>query len=180
MVAKLTGTGNAGQLAWVQQTSGAGNDRIQALGVNGKNLYVAGTYNSTSPTFDNLTFASTGPSSNMFVIKLTDAGPSGSFKWAQQGGQSIGYVNALAVSGTRLYLAGEFYGSMATFSITNVNPSTNDLFVANLTDVGTAGSFAWAQRAEGTDREGAVLVAVSGASVHAAGVLESLTAFATN
>ena len=150
LVAKVTGTSNTGQLTWVQQTGGAGNDRIQALGVNGTSLYVAGTYNSTSPTFDNLTFASAGPSSNMFVTKLTDAGPSGSFNWAQQGGQGIGYVNALAVSGTKLYLAGGFYGSMATFgtsSLINANPFTNDLFVAKRTDVGTTGSFAWAQRA---------------------------------
>ena len=147
MVAKLTGTGNTGQLTWVQQTGRAGNDRIQALGVNGTSLYVAGTYNSTSPTFDNLTFTSAGPSSNMFVTKLTDAGPSGSFNWAQQGDQDVGYVNALVVSGTKLYLAGEFYGSMATFgttSLTNANPSINDIFVAKLIDMGTAGSFAWA------------------------------------
>ena len=117
----------------------------------------------------------------MFVVKLTDTGPSGSFNWAQQDGQGINYVNALAVSGTRLYLAGEFYESMATFSAPNVNPSTNDQFVANLTDVGTAGSFAWAQRAKGTGQEEAVVVAVSGSSVHAAGVFESPTAaFATN
>ena len=181
LVTKVTCTDNTGQLTWVQQTGGAGNDKVQALGVNGTSLDVAGMYNSTSPTFDNLPFASTGPSSNMFVVKLTDTGPSGSFNWAQQDGQGIDYVNTLAVSGTRLYLAGEFYGSMATFSAPNVNPSTNDLFVANLTDVGTAGSFAWAQRAEGTGQEEAVVVAVSGSSVHAAGVFESPTAaFATN
>ena len=85
-VAKLTGTGNTGQLTWVQQTGGADNDSIQALGVNGTSLDVAGTYNSTSPTFDNLTFASAGPYSNMLMVKLTDAGPSGSFNRAQQGG----------------------------------------------------------------------------------------------
>ena len=88
--AKLTGMGNAGQLTWVQQTGGADNDSILALGVNGTSLDVAGTYNSTSPTFDNLTFASAGPSSNIFVVELTDAGPSGSFNRAQQGGQGIG------------------------------------------------------------------------------------------
>ena len=181
LVTKVTCTDNTGQLTWVQQTGGAGNDKVQALGVNGTSLDVAGMYNSTSPTFDNLTFASTGPSSNMFVVKLTDTGPSGSFNWAQQDGQGINYVNALAVSGTRLYLAGEFYESMATFSTPNVNQSTNDLFVAKRTDMGTAGSFTWAQRAGRTGREGAVVVAVSGSSVHAAGVFESPTAaFATN
>ena len=168
----------------MQQTSGAGNDRVQALGVNGTSLYVAGTYNSTSPTFDNLTFASTSPSSNMFVTKLTDAGLSGNFNWAQQGGQGIGYVNALAVSGTKLYLAGGFYGSMATFgtsSLINANPSTNDLFVAKRTDVGTTSSLAWAQRAGGTGQEGTVAVAVSGSDVYATGIFESSTAaFATN
>ena len=181
LVTKVTCTDNTGQLTWVQQTGGAGNDRVQALGVNGTSLDVAGMYNSTSPTFGNLTFASTSPSSNMFVVKLTDTGPSGSFNWAQQDGQGIDYVNTLAVSGTRLYLAGEFYESMATFSAPNVNPSTNDLFVAKRTDMGTAGSFTWAQRAGRTGREGAVAVAVSGSSVHAAGIFESPTAaFATN
>lgn len=184
LVAKVTGTENTGQLTWVQQTGGAGNDRIQAPGINGTSLYVAGTYNSTSPTFDNLTFASAGPSSNMFVTKLTDTGLSGSLNWAQQGGQGIGYVNVLAVSGTKLYLAGEFYESMATLgttSLTNANPSTNDIFVAKLTDMGTAGRFVWAQRAGGTGREGAVAVAVGGSNVYAAGISESPTAaFATN
>ena len=89
-------------------------------------------------------------------------------------------INALAVSGTSVYVAGHFAGPTAAFGSTTLTnagaTNTADGFVAALTDAGNAGSFAWTQRAGGTGNDVINALAVSGTSVYVAGYFASPTA----
>jgi hypothetical protein len=176
-VAKLTDAGSTGSFAWAQRAGGTGVDYATALAVSGTSVYVAGSFDSPTVGFGATTLASAG-SSDVFVAKLTDTGSTGSFAWAQRaGGTGQDGANALAVSGTSVYVAGSFASSTAAFGpATLVNAGSNDVFVAKLTDAGSTGSFAWAQRAGGTGGDGAAALAVSGTSVYVAGGFGSPTA----
>lgn len=87
-----------------------------------------------------------------FVVKLTDAGSSGSFTWAQRaGGPVYDETSVLSASGSALYAAGSFSGTGAAFGATTLNSlGFTDLFVARLTDVGNGASTLWAQQAGGS------------------------------
>lgn len=146
----------------------------------GTSVYVAGTFTSPAAGFGPTTLTN-GGSTNAFVAKLTDAGSTGSFAWAQRAGGTGGDVaTALAASGTSVYVAGAFTGPTAGFGTTILtNPgasSTADLFVAKLTDAGSTGSFAWAQRAGGLGNDYAPALVASGTSVYVTGYFESPSA----
>lgn len=178
-VAKLTDAGNTGSFVWAQRAGYLGNDGVTALGVNGTSVYVAGAFTTSVATFGTTTLGSAG-NDDAFVAKLTDAGSMGSFVWAQRaGGAGFDYAKALAVSGTSVYVAGNFTSPTADFGaniLTNANSQYEDVFVVKLTDAGSTGSFAWAQRAGGTGSENATALALSGASVYVAGNFTSATA----
>lgn len=148
-VAKLTDAGSTGSFAWAQRAGGIGHDAVGALAVNGTSVYVAGAFGN-SAGFGAVTLATAG-TYDIFVAKLTDAGSTGGFVWAQRsGGSDDDYATALAVNGTSVYVAGAFISPTAGFgSTTLVNAGAYDVFVTKLTDTGSTGSFAWAQRAGG-------------------------------
>jgi hypothetical protein len=180
-VAKLMDTGNTGSFVWAQRAGGTSYDYITALALNGTSLYVAGSFSSPIASFGTTTLTNTG-TFNVFVAKLTDAGSTGNFEWAQRaGGTGLDQAYALAVNGTSLYVAGYFQSLIAGFgsaTLTNAggNTGTADVFVAKLTDAGSTGSFAWAQRAGGIGYESPNALAVSGSSVYVTGHFASLTA----
>ncbi|GAB3872285.1 hypothetical protein GCM10028824_22500 [Hymenobacter segetis] len=181
-VAKLTDGGSTGSFVWAQRAGGPSNDDANALAVSGTSVYVAGAFGSSTLGFGPTTLTNIGGTSgayDVFVAKLTDAGSTGSFVWAQRaGGTDYDGASALAVSGTSVYVAGEFGSATAGFGATtlaNVGTTVgnSDIFVAKLTDAGSTGSFAWAQRAGGTDYDGVGALAVSGTSVYVAGGFRS-------
>jgi hypothetical protein len=182
-VAKLTDAGNTGSFAWAQRAGGMGNDYANALAVSGTSVYVTGSFGSPTAGFGLTTLTNAGSmnTADVFVAKLTDAGNAGSFAWAQRaGGTGSDNAISLAMSGTSVYVAGGFNSPTAGFGLTTLtnagNTSTDDVFVAKLTDAGSTGSFAWAQRAGGTGNDYANALAVSGPSVYVAGYFGSSTA----
>ncbi|MBJ6110201.1 hypothetical protein JAO73_14355 [Hymenobacter sp. BT523] len=121
------------QFIWAQRAGGTGRDICSALVVSGTSMYVAGSFSSPTASFGTtmLTNAGTGSTAgtfDVFVAKLTDAGPTGSFVWAQQvGGADLDVANGLAVSGVSIYVSGDFGSRTAAFgasTLTNAGFST--------------------------------------------------------
>lgn len=163
-VAKFNPASN--QFVWVQRAGGTQSDGAVALAVSGASVYVAGIFAGTA-SFGSTTLTSAG-SDDVFVAKITDAGSTSSFTWAQRaGGTSYEYGVSLAVSGTSVYIGGALDSPTADFgTIALTNRVGANAFVAKLSDVGSTGSFVWAQLTGGTDVSA---LAVSGASVYLTG-----------
>ncbi|WP_046243484.1 T9SS type A sorting domain-containing protein [Hymenobacter terrenus] len=164
-VAKLTDAGASGSFTWAQRAGSPSFDRPSGLAISGGNVYVVGSF--TGPaTFGTTTLTSVG---GTFVSKLVDLGGTGSYTWTQSSG---GGANAVAVSGSNVYVAGQFTGTanFGTTTLTTTGPGSNiDLYVTKLTDAGPSASFAWAQSAGNNGSDSAFGVAVNGSNVYVAG-----------
>jgi hypothetical protein len=183
-VTKLTDAGTSSSFVWAQQAGGASSDDVSGLAVNGSDIYISGRYQGGSASFGSIVLPNAGPSytTDIFVAKLTDAGPTASFIWAQRaGGTTVEYATGLAVNGTSIYLVGSFASPTATFgtlALTNTSTGTNnytDAFVAKLTDAGSSGSFIWVQQSTGANSEYANAVTVTGNNVYVTGGMISAT-----
>lgn len=175
-VAKLTDAGITSSFAWAVQSGGTGDEAVNALAVNGASIYALGIFRGATASFGTATLTNAGAanSTDIFVAKLTDAGNSGRFGWAQRaGGTNNDLGMAVTVSGADVYAAGQFNSSTASFGTTTLvnagSSSGADVFVAKLTDAGGTGSFAWAQRAGGADHDQVYALVSSGASIYVAG-----------
>ncbi|MDB5233170.1 MAG: hypothetical protein JWR44_163 [Hymenobacter sp.] len=171
---------------WAQRAGGplAGQSFANAIVVTGTTIYLAGGFIGASVVFGNTTLTNASPNTaDLFVAKLTDAGSTASFVWAQRaGGSGSESASALAVSGSNVYLTGGFTGATTTLgNLTLANADTqafpnSDAFVAKLTDAGPTADFTWAHRMGGTSGEFAAAIAVNGPSVYVAGSFYSTTA----
>jgi hypothetical protein len=179
-VTKLTDNGTSGSFVWAQDGGGQGDEYVSAMEITGAGIYLAGNfggyYNSTTATFGSttLTSASVGET-DIFVAKLTDAGTSAAFVWAQRaGGPDFDYVQELAVRGTAVYITGGFRGATATFGstvVTNAGAAGQvDAFLAKVTDAGNAGSFAWALPAGGPGRDESLALFFNNNTISVSGV----------
>ncbi|QNH62328.1 T9SS type A sorting domain-containing protein [Hymenobacter sediminicola] len=177
--AKIVDAGTTSSVVWAQRAGGQSSEDLAGLVATGSTLYAAGTFRGTTTTLGALSLtnaSSTG--SNIFVTKLTDAGSTSSFTWAQQAGGSVGVdlVKAIAVTGNSIYIAGQYSGTSTRFGTTTLpNAGNADLFVAKLTDAGSAASFTWAQQAGGTGYEVVNALAVEGSTVYLTGYFGSPT-----
>jgi hypothetical protein len=187
-LAKLTDAGATGTFAWAQQIGGPDFEQATALAVRGSNVYVSGWFNSASARFGAVNLANSGGmyTSDVFVAKLTDAGPEGQFVWAQgAGGPANDMARDLAVTSSGVYVSGEFLGSArfgsATYYPTANYPvaSSSSVFLAKLTDAGPSGSFAWAQHADGLGSNYGQAVAASSTAVYLAGALAATSRFSS-
>lgn len=164
---------------WAQQSiSVRGYDQARAIAVDGPNIYLAGTFGGDAISFGNLTLTNSGSFSNdAFVVKLTDAGPSSSFTWAQKiSGVSAEVASGLAVSGTSVYVVGSFTGSTSFGTIVLASTAgSSDLFVAKLTDAGSSSNFIWAERGGNAGSEQAQAVTTNGSSVYVTGYFYGTT-----
>ena len=169
-VAKFNPVSN--QFAWAQRAGGTGDDQASSLTISGTSLYVAGNFQSSTANFGPLTLTNEG-SADMFIAKITDAGSTVSFTWAQRaGGSGNDNASALAVSGNSVYMVGYFDSTTAGFGpVTLTSVNSDDVFVTKLTDAGNTSSFAWAQRAGGTGSDQATALAVSGINIYVVGSL---------
>ena len=174
LVLKLLESGSGAAVVWAQQAGGTSEEACTALAVAGSSVYVAGAFYSSSAPFGSTTLTSRG-GSDAYVAKLTDAGTSSSFAWAQQvGSQSNDWALALAVQDSSVYVAGSFEGSVAqagSIALPNAGGWPNqDAYVAKLTD---AGSFVWAQRAGGTADERPQALLLDGSTIYLVGYFNS-------
>ncbi|QIL77528.1 T9SS type A sorting domain-containing protein [Hymenobacter sp. HDW8] len=183
-VVKLRDEGSSSSFVWAQQAGGGGEDIAEGLAVSGQSVYAVGSYTSAVAQFDGTsltnTVANTSISADGFVVKITDAGTAGSFAWALRcGGDRLDYANSIAASGTSVYVGGFFSSPTVGFgslSLTNVSAGTYDIFVAKVTDTGSAASFIWAQQAGGIKNEYPSSLAVNGRNIYIAGYFLSATA----
>lgn len=149
-VAKLT---PAGSWQWATRGGGPGNDRAQALVVDGSGLvYLTGGF-SGSAAFGATTLASQGTASDIYVAAL-DA--TGAWRWATRAGGSDDEAGSdLALDGTgRLVITGEFFSPSAQFGPTSLALSgtqgQSDAFIAKLD---AAGTWQWALGSSGAGEE---------------------------
>ena len=178
-VAKLVDVGLSGNFAWAERAGGLDLDYAAGLAVSGASVYVAGNFLSPTASFGPATLVNAGlNNADVFVAKLTDAGPTGGFAWAQRaGGAGEDAATALAVSGTSVYIVGAFDSPTASFGANSLaSAGAFDAFAAKLVDAGSSGNFAWAQRAGGTGRDVAYELLLSGTSMYVAGAFASPTA----
>ncbi len=180
-VTKLTDAGSTASFAWAQRGGGTNDDRATAVSVSGSSVYVAGYFASATAGFGTTNLLNAGSNgADLFVTKLTDAGTTASFAWAQRaGGTSNDYATAMAVSGTSIYVTGDFDGT-ANFGSISLTPNglgRTDVFVAKLTDAGSTSNFIWARRAGGSNYDNSAALAVSGTSIFIAGNFTGIADF---
>ena len=186
----------SGSYVWAYRMGGSRNDEASAVVVSGANIYVGGTFNSPVASFNNLSLANSSTDclqynpSDLFVAKLTDAGPSAGFVWAIRpvGRYAERFIN-LAVNGTNVYLTGYMESSVTpngpggnnctaynqmTFGTSVINVVSPDQtgFVAKLTDNGSTAGFAWAVALSCSSRNGINKLVVDNGSVYLAGYFE--------
>lgn len=168
-------------IAVTESASGTNASSVAATATDASgNIYLAGTFSGTV-YFGAFMLTSTRGES-VFVAKWSPA--TSNFVWVTPASTYTTAVRGLAVSGSSVYVCGEFYGP-ATFGSTTLtsstpNTSVADIFVAKLTDAGNSASFDWAKQIGGLDRDYASGLDASGSSVYLAGYFQSPTvAFGT-
>jgi hypothetical protein len=173
-VTKLTDAGPTPNINWAQRAGSIGQEQLVGLAVNGSNVYIGGNCYGFSLPIGSFTLPNAGMY-DLFVAKLSDAGNTSSFTWAQQvGGYYSERLMSLAAVGNALYLTGEYASNPLSFgatSLPNVSrlASYSDIFVAKLTDNGATSSFTWAQRAGGDAIDEVASIALSGGNIYVAG-----------
>ncbi|GAB3590117.1 T9SS type A sorting domain-containing protein [Hymenobacter daeguensis] len=170
---------------WAYRLGGTDLDQVTAVALNGNRVYLAGTFFSPTASFGNSYISNAGGfttvGTDAFVAKLTDAGPSAGFDWAQQlGGTGQDAATALVANGTSVYVGGYFASPTASFgslTLTNstASPTFADGFVAKLVDAGTSTSVSWAKPITGPAAKYVNALAVSGTSVYATGYFGGLS-----
>jgi hypothetical protein len=180
-VAKLSQTGSTGTFAWAEQAgSSTGTDMAYGVAAQGSSVYMVGRFTGSTASFGGVTLtnvSSSGPEA--FVAKLTDAGATASFAWAQRlGGTNNDEALAVAVYGSSVYLAGYFQGALVGWGNgVQTAPSTvgvnSDAFVAKVTDNGTNGSPGWVVRAGGAGAEQALALAATSTGPYVTGYFTS-------
>jgi|GEM_PF-1980081 len=168
---------------WAVAAGGQGFEQATALAVSGSSVYVAGQFTGPPATFGPTVLTATNMSYDGFVAKLTDAGTTGSFVWAERFGSGDNdQGTALAVAGSSVYVGGQLGvqpGTFGPFTVSGSSSSIPDAFVAKLTDAGPLGAFDWVQPLGSADGyEELTALTVQGGHIYAAGTyLRQSTAF---
>ncbi|MBK9401513.1 MAG: SBBP repeat-containing protein [Bacteroidetes bacterium] len=160
---------------WAKGGSGSFNENPGRIATdNSGNVYVAGSFASTTIAFDAITLTNAGSStSDLFIVKYD---PNGNVIWAKSaGGLNSDQATGIAIdSNNNVCIAGSFESSSLTFgpiSITNNSIGSHDIFLAKFDSLG---NIIWAKRAGGsvsdfcngiaTDGNGNILITGSYAS----------------
>lgn len=177
-IAKYVDQGSSVANGWAISTGGNYTDAGSALVASGSTLYVAGFFVGKA-TLGGQAVTSTNNSTDMFVAKYTDNGNSPTGIWVATGGGAGGdYAYGLALSGSMLYVAGDYTAganaSIAGQVLAPADPYNTNGFVAKFVDQGGTYTNGWATSMGGTaDQDGCRGVAVVGTSVYVAGYYAS-------
>ena len=133
---------NSGIVQWARNANGANDDIATALGTDASgNIYLTGTFASTTLLFNTATLTNTGGNYDAFAAKYNT---SGGVVWAKSiaTGTTSNYTYSLALDDTaNLIIAGNFGSGSITFgtsTITNSNTGYYDLFIAKYNSSGTS------------------------------------------
>lgn len=184
-VAKLAETGGSASFQWAKEILAAHLTPVTGLAVVGNQVYLAGTIRGGA-LFGTLQLLTANYDTNAgFVAKLTDAGPTASFTWAQLVGGPAGTgLRAMAVRGTALYLAGSFrggarFGTLPPPTVTG-DQYDADAYVTKLTDTGPAATFDWVQTGGSKGNDDVTALAVLGNTVFVGSYYGDLAVFGNN
>lgn len=145
------------------------------------NIYLVGDFNG-AVSFGSTSLTSGFVGSDGFVAKWSTA--ANRFVWALRVGDvNNEFCNAIAVSGTSIYITGTFNSSsltLGTTTLTNQSPVSYgggppypDLFVAKIADNGNTAAVVWGQGVGGNNVDEGLAIAVRGADVYIAGNFSS-------
>ena len=125
-VVKLTDAGSSASVGWAQQIGGADNEYSNTVAARGADVFIAGNFQSPTISFGSVTLTNiTFGAFNMFVVKLTDTGPSATVGWARlAGGSGFTSPSQVVVSGGNVYIAGSF-NSIAFFGSTTLSNTSS-------------------------------------------------------
>jgi hypothetical protein len=183
-VAKITDAGSSASWSWALAGGGSNNDQANGVAVSGGGVYVTGSFINTSLNANSVSFGtvlngtSSGPSIDAFVAKVADGGSAGSWVWALAGGgTTTDQGNAIAVNGSEVYVAGSFVNNSANGNAVKFGTTLNgmngtastDVFVAKVTDGGSAGAWTWALAGGGNSFDQPLGLALNGSSVYVTG-----------
>jgi hypothetical protein len=153
-VTRLTDNGSTSQFDWAKGYGSPYSDSGAELLANGTTLYLASTCGTGTMSFDTQNVVLSGfRSTDVYLTKLTDTGTTCTAVWGTGGtGPSTEAVRGLVRNGNDLYLTGSTNGRFCTFgSIDFYNygnlSNTKDVYVAKVTDTGTASTVGWLQQA---------------------------------
>lgn len=142
-----------GTALWSKKIGGNNNDAGNACATDASgNTYVTGNFASSSINFGTGALTNAGSGTNDLFITKYD--PLGASLWsARAGGIYNEMGNGLAISGSNVYLTGDFSSPTVTFGsnvLTNASAGTNDIFLASYSSTGTVN---WSERAGGIDAD---------------------------
>ncbi|RFS18431.1 S-layer family protein [Emticicia sp. C21] len=170
-IAKYNASGN---FLWARRAGGSGHDQGSGIVASATGIYVTGYFNETAnfntPSASGSNEITSAGNGDIFLAKYS---PAGDLQWVKRAGGTGGdFGNAIAFSGTDVYLTGSFRGTanFNTPSVTGSNEVTSagetDLFLAKYND---SGELQWLRRAGGTESENLSSVGVSGSHVYMTG-----------
>jgi len=169
-----------GDVLWVKRAGGSNSDISYGIACDLEgNVYLAGTFSSSSIIFGNKTLSNTGSSGSgdIFIVKYN---PAGDVKWAKKAGgtmSDICYDLAIDDYGN-LLLTGYFRSNSITFGLTTLNNTTTtgyseEIFVAKYD---TSGNVKWAKKASGANNDtGKGIAADQNGNVYVTGTSKSST-----
>ena len=176
-VLKLTDQGTAPVAVWAQPGGGPDGDEGWALAVSGTSVYVGGQLSSAS-VFGSVAVPVTTSMTAGFVAKLTDAGTTATYAWAQTlGGPYYDAIYALAADGASVYAGGFFYYNMTLGGTPLTSAGLSDAVVVKLTDNGATGSPAWVRQMGGTGADLVEALVAGGGTVYATGAFNATATF---
>jgi len=177
-VAAYAASTGAGQ--WAQRAGGTGSDSGSAVAIDGTNVYVTGSFNSSAGFFAGQPGATTLSGSNDEVFVAAYAAGTGTGLWAKSaGGISSDVGGGVATDGTNVYVTGYFSTSASFFAgqpgATTLTGTNIEVFVAAYT-AGT-GTGVWAKSAGGPNNDFGQGVATDGTNVYVMGNFDASAGF---